>query len=281
MVSLGLVSDTGSSATDGITRDGRVHVDGGDGQLVVFLDGVDVTPDADGTILVRGDGLHTVRVASTDAAGNTAEATLDFVLDTIAPAVVLGLVDDTGVSSTDGITRDGRASVSSSDGNLSVTLDGSVVTRDNSEHISATGDGSHRVEAVAIDLAGNSSTATVDFVLDTIVPEMAVELVSDTGVSATDRLTRDGRVSVSSSEGNVNATIDGIAVTRDSLGRVTATGIGSHRVAATATDAAGNSGSATLEFVLDSSPVAVENTRLVRTRRGVTEVVVTFTNSTV
>jgi hypothetical protein len=215
-------------------------------------------------------------VASTDAAGNTAEATLDFVLDTIAPAVVLGLVNDTGVSSTDGITRDGRAVVSSSDGNLSLTLDGSVVTRDNSENISATGDGSHRLQAVATDRAGNTSTATLDFVLDTIAPALVLELVADTGISATDHLTRDGRVSVSSSEGNVHTTIDGITVTRDSLGRVSAARDGSHLIAATATDAAGNSTSATLDFVLDSSSVAVESTRMVRSKRGVTEVVVTF-----
>jgi Ca2+-binding RTX toxin-like protein len=168
IASIGLVNDTGVSATDAITSDGRVRVDGGDGQAVVMLDGVSVTPDQDGLIQVHGDGSHTVRVTSTDAAGNATTVALDFVLDTIAPALLLGLVSDTGVSASDGLTRDGRASVSSSEGTLGLTLDGSIVTRDNLGRVTATRDGSHRIAATATDAAGNSAAATLDFVLDSL-----------------------------------------------------------------------------------------------------------------
>ena len=45
------------------------------------------------------NGTHTLTASETDTAGNTGSAALTFTLDTVAPAVALGLVSDTGSSS--------------------------------------------------------------------------------------------------------------------------------------------------------------------------------------
>ncbi len=67
--SLVLGSDTGASASDGVTRDATVVVAAGEpgGSLRYTVDGVAVTT-YDPTALA--DGTHTVAVAQTDAAGN-------------------------------------------------------------------------------------------------------------------------------------------------------------------------------------------------------------------
>src|SRR6185369_10676190 len=50
-------------------------------------------------------------------------------------------------------------------------------------------DGVHTFIATQTDLAGNTVTATLSFTLDTTAPALGIGLVSDTGSSATDKIT--------------------------------------------------------------------------------------------
>ena len=112
MLSLTLVSDTGSSASDGITSNPAVKGTAQANTLVTIKEGNivlgTVTADATGawsfTPAGLADGAHTLTATQTDLAGNTGTATLSFTLDTTAPVLSLALLSDTGSSATDGIT---------------------------------------------------------------------------------------------------------------------------------------------------------------------------------
>ena len=98
VVSIALVSDTGSSASDGITSNPTIKGTGEANTVVTIMEGSTVlgttTADATGawsftpTGLI--DGAHTLTASQTDAAGNTGTATLNFTLDKTAPALSIG-----------------------------------------------------------------------------------------------------------------------------------------------------------------------------------------------
>ncbi len=165
-------NDTGLRPDDLVTRDGRVAVDGGEGATVdVLLDGRLTLPSS-GIIEALTNGRHLVEVTSRDAAGNVGTATLDFILDMQPPQASARLVKDTGISSSDGLTKDGRVRVSCSEGVMTAILDGTPKTPSDGI-LTADGDGSHRVQVGCTDEAGNqASPGDYRFTLDTRGPSM-------------------------------------------------------------------------------------------------------------
>ncbi len=111
-LSIGLASDTGSSATDKITSNPAIKGIGQASTVVTIKEGSTTlgTPTADSTgawsYMPSGflDGAHTLTATQTNLAGNTVTATLSFTLDKTPPALSIGLVSDTGSSATDKIT---------------------------------------------------------------------------------------------------------------------------------------------------------------------------------
>ena len=118
------------------------------------------------------------------------------------------------------------------------------------------------------DLAGNAlnltgAKADLQLVVDTIAPIVKGALKSDTGISATDKFTTDATLTGS---GDPNATVN---FTGDVVGNTVANSAGvwtfspgvladgAHSITATETDAAGNVGSTTLQFTLDSKAPTV------------------------
>ncbi|MDX8464603.1 FG-GAP-like repeat-containing protein [Mesorhizobium sp. VK23B] len=96
-VTAGLGHDTGSSSSDGVTKDPALSGSAGPNAVVHFtVDGNPVaataTADTNGawTFTPTGlaDGSHTVVASETDAAGNVGTASLTFNLDTTAPIIV-------------------------------------------------------------------------------------------------------------------------------------------------------------------------------------------------
>src|SRR5690606_10174004 len=88
--SIALVSDTGASATDGITKTGTYTVSGTEaGAMVEYsTDGGTWTTTAPTAV----EGANTIQVRQTDVAGNvSAPATLSFVLDTTVAAPTIAL----------------------------------------------------------------------------------------------------------------------------------------------------------------------------------------------
>lgn len=216
IVDLLLSEDTGRSSSDNITS--------------LTNPSVFITSEANVTLDVRFDtgatqsffsatglfsiskplseGLHSVFVRATDAAGNaTAEQRLDITVDTtapVAPTIDLATASDTGRSSTDNITRDstptftGTAEVNAL---VELLIGGTVV---GTATASSTGiwnatlrtiaDGRATVTARAVDVAGNrSSTAQLTVTIDTVAPLppfLSLDAMSDTGLGG-DSLTAD------------------------------------------------------------------------------------------
>ena len=122
-------------------------------------------------------------------------------------------------------------------------------------------DGAHTLTASQTDLAGNTGTATLSFTLDRTAPAVSMALVSDTGSSATDKITSNPAVK-GVGQANTLVTIKEGGAT---LGTTTADSTGSlelhpagladgaHMLTASQTDLAGNTGTATLSFTLDNS----------------------------
>lgn len=61
----------------------------GVGAKSVSVDGATAVALGTATVVVGGDGPHTVRVAATDLAGNTTSSTSSFTIDTVAPSIDL------------------------------------------------------------------------------------------------------------------------------------------------------------------------------------------------
>jgi hypothetical protein len=276
-----LADDTGVSPSDGITSDPTLTGTSEPNAVVTLAEGGAVlgTATADATGVwsftpTLPDGMHTVIATETEAAGSTGSATLSFTLDTATPDVTETLVDDTGISASDKITS-APALTGTGDPNAIVTLiDGSTVL--GTTTADATGawrfaptltDGTHIVVATEADDAGNTSSATLTFTLDTTAPVVTETLAHDTGVSASDEVTSDPTLTGTGSANAVVTLIEGSTV----LGTTTAdaTGAwsfkptladGAHTIIATETSAAGDIGSATLTFTLDTAPPDVTET---------------------
>ena len=278
-----LTTDSGSSATDGLTNNPSISGTGNDSTLVHFtIDGVavatTVTSSATGawTFVPTGlvDGKHTVIASETDPVGDTGTVSLTFTLDTTAQAVKESLTTDTGSSATDKITsKDGLTGSGDPNAIVHFTIDGTASAT--TATANATGawtftpaglaDGSHTIVASETDTAGNTGTASLTFTLDTTAPAVTEKLVNDTGSSSTDNITSDPTVGgLGDPNAVVHFTIDGTAnastATADATGAwtFTPTGLadGVHTIAASETDTAGNTGSASLKFTLVTTPPA-------------------------
>ncbi|WP_458525809.1 retention module-containing protein, partial [Onishia taeanensis] len=241
----GITDDTGTASDDFITSDttlvlnGSVELEDGD-SLTVSFNGSDYTSadtelqiNADGTWTLDvtdtelTDGTYTVNAVVSDAAGNSATASQDVVVDTTigdgdtntgAAVTIDGITDDTGTASDDFITNDTtlvlNGSVELEDGDsLTVSFNGSDYTTANGLNVDATAgtwtldvtdteltDGTYTVNAVVSDVAGNEATASQNVVVDTTIGDgdtntgaaVTIDGISDdTGTASDDFITHD------------------------------------------------------------------------------------------
>ncbi|TPK95517.1 hypothetical protein FJ938_27945 [Mesorhizobium sp. B2-4-14] len=233
------------------------------------------------------DGSHTLVASETDAAGNTGTASLTFTLDATAPALdyhYLLINPNTGHSTGGGVTLNVNAftlagylvdSAPSTQVEVFATKSGTgTATSVGSGTVDAGGnfsiptaalpDGTYTFSVTATDLAGNATTEVGPYglTIDTVAPPVTEALVNDTGISSTDKITSSGTLGGS---GDPNAvvhfTVDGTptaqmaAANASGAWTFTPTGLadGSHTIVASETDAAGNTGTASLTFTLDTT----------------------------
>ncbi|MDB5438268.1 MAG: type secretion C-terminal target protein, partial [Caulobacteraceae bacterium] len=291
-----LAADTGASATDLVTNDGHVVLSGATsaGAVVRVYDGATLL----GQTTANGSGAWTL--AKTLAAGGhtlSATATLGgavtysdplatIVVDKTGPAVAITsqtLANDTGASATDGVTSDGHVQLAGSseagaavdifDG--AVRLGGAVAAPDGSwTYVGVLADGTHRLSAHATDLAGNVTASAMGAMLtvDTTGPAFAITgqtLMADTGASAGDNVTNNGRVTLSGTgeAGAMVSIFDGatklttVAIGAGGTWAYSATlAEGAHALSASAADKAGNTtaGDAQATITVDkTAPTAV------------------------
>lgn len=281
---IGLTPDTGSSPYDGLTNAAAGTIRG------LALPGLAVTVKVDATVvgiveagadggwslplaIPLADGSHSISVA---AAGiGTRTATQSIRIDTAAPraATWTSLAPDSGRSATDWVTAaadvvvNGKAEAGAQ---LALTLDGVAlpvlaVPANGSWQLplAAVPDGDHVLTASVSDLAGNlSPLATRSLRIDHAAPAAPViaTMSTDTGSSASDRLTRDDTPTFSGAsepDAQVSILCDGVpavGVRASAAGawRVTTPQIaaGSHVFTAIATDAAGNVSASSADFAM-------------------------------
>ncbi len=212
------------------------------------------------------EGPHSLTATATDAAGNVSVASSPFTLtiDTTPPTIAItstgGLTNQAlqTVTGTDDTSEAGRTVTvldgTQTVGTATVALDGTWSTS-----VTLTGDGAHSLTARQTDLAGNTGTSdAVAYTLDTTPPAVTASLADDTGPSSSDGITQDAALTGTGEANGVvtirNGTTVLAAVTADAQGNWTYTPTladGRYDLTASETDAAGNTGTATLGFTLD------------------------------
>src|SRR4029079_12981384 len=152
------------------------------------------------------DGGHTVSITDTDAAGNSSSSSVDFTLDTTISTASVTLTNDTGGNNSDGLTNDDSLTFIAVDADATrvVTVDGNTVA---SYDASSLADGAHTVSITDTDAAGNSSSSSVDFTLDTTLSTASVTLTNDTGDSTSDGLTNDASLTFSAVDADATRVI--------------------------------------------------------------------------
>ncbi|MGB9081168.1 MAG: Ig-like domain-containing protein, partial [Desulfuromonadaceae bacterium] len=124
------------------------------------------------------DGSHSVVVTDTDSAGNTAAGSLTFTLDNSITTPAVALTSDSGIIG-DLLTNDASLTFSAAAGDVTrtYTVDGVIA---GSNYTAPTADGSHTVVVTDTDTAGNQSTDSITFSLDTTAPTATLALNSIT-----------------------------------------------------------------------------------------------------
>ncbi len=134
----------------------------------------------------------------------------------------------------------------------------------------ALANGTHSLTATATDAAGNTGAASsaLSVTVDIVAPAVTESLANDTGSSSTDKVTSNGTLSGS---GDANAvvhfTVDGNAIGQTATANAsgvwsfTPTGLadGTHTIVASETDAAGNTGTASVAFTLDTTAPTISS----------------------
>lgn len=252
--SLSLQADTGLLNNDGTTSDGRTVLANAEAgaKLEYSVDGGTTWAAS----FAAKEGLNTVQVRQTDAAGNVAVSAspLTFTLDTVAPksAPTVALAQDSGSSNTDHKTSNAQLSITLSDGGQKAqySVDGGTTWSDGF----TAKEGSNTVTVRQLDLAGNASPSTTfSFELDTAKPAApTLSLTTDTGASGSDKITQVGQTAITGVEASavVEYSVDGGTTWVSSFTAKE----GNNAVLVRQTDVAGNvSANGSLNFTLDNT----------------------------
>ncbi|HCD7310577.1 TPA: Ig-like domain-containing protein [Enterobacter bugandensis] len=260
-----------------VTLNGKTYAAqvGADGAWSVNVPAVDAQALSDGT--------WTVSVSGKDAAGNTVSGSQTIGVDTVAPTLSVDtLAQDNIINAAEHnqpLTLSGKTNAEAgqivtvtlngknynatvgSDGTWSVTLAASEVQ--------ALNEGHHSLTVNVSDKAGNGSSVTADFTVDTNAPVVTINTVAGDDILNT---SEQGQAQIISGQASGAAAGDVVTVT---VGGQTFTGVvqadgswsvgvpasvvgalgeGNHTLAVSVTDAAGNTGSATHGIALSGNP---------------------------
>ncbi len=164
------------------------------------------------TTLNASDGHYKLNVSLSDGIGTSANASINFTIDTTLPSI-----SELKSNDTDNVTRNNAVlnfTVTASDTNLfNVSLNGTLMNpiggnqyrlQSNASDLGCTNEGSCLLAAKAIDLAGNSNSISYNLAIDNTPPVLSdLKAKNDT-----DNITRSGNVinfTVSFSDANINA----------------------------------------------------------------------------
>ncbi|MBT2052899.1 Ig-like domain-containing protein [Enterobacter hormaechei subsp. hoffmannii] len=236
------------------------------------------------------DGDTSVQVSVTNVNGNSASAGREYSVDATAPTVSIEIVSDNNiinaaeaqqdlvingvsdaeVGQTVTVTLNGENYITTvqANGSWSVTVP--------SADVGAIADGNYTITAAVLDKAGNPASADRDVLVDTTVPQLTINTVSDDDVinsaEHAQALIVTGSVTGAAAGDVVTVTINNkdYTATLDASGKwnvgvpaadVSALTAGDHTITAALTDKAGNSNSTTHEVEVNlTAPVLTIDT---------------------
>ncbi|HDR2353842.1 TPA: Ig-like domain-containing protein [Enterobacter roggenkampii] len=262
--------------------------------LTVTLNGKTYTTEvgADGTWSVNvpaadaqalGDGTWTVNVSGKDAAGNTVSGSQTIGVDSVAPTLsVDSLAQDNIINAAEHsqpLTLTGKTTaeagqivtvtLNGKNYNATVGSDGTWSVTLAADDVQALNEGNHTLTVNVSDKAGNGSSVTADFTVDTTAPVVTIDTVAGDDILNTSEQGQaqiiSGQTSGASAGDVVTVTVGGqsftgvvladgswsVGVPASVLG---ALGEGNHTISVSVTDAAGNTGSATHGITLSGNP---------------------------
>ncbi|MEH3170864.1 Ig-like domain-containing protein [Enterobacter quasiroggenkampii] len=260
-----------------VTLNGKTYaaVVGADGTWSVNV------PAADAQAL--GDGTWTVNVSGKDAAGNTVSGSQTIGVDTVAPTLSVDtLAQDNiinAVEHSQPLTLTGKTNaeagqivtvtLNGKNYNATVGSDGTWSVTLAANDVQALSEGNHTLTVNVSDKAGNGSSVTADFAVDTTAPVVTINTVAGDDILNT---SEQGQAQIISGQANGAAAGDVVTVTvggQSFTGVVLADGSwsvgvpasvlgalgeGNHTISVSVTDSAGNTGSATHGITLSGNP---------------------------
>ncbi|MBN9706189.1 Ig-like domain-containing protein [Enterobacter roggenkampii] len=238
-------------------------------------------PAADAQAL--GDGTWTVNVSGKDAAGNTVSGSQTIGVDSVAPTLSVDtLAQDNIINAAEHsqpLTLTGKTTaeagqivtvtLNGKNYNATVGSDGTWSVTLAADDVQALNEGNHTLTVNVSDKAGNGSSVTADFTVDTTAPVVTIDTVAGDDILNTSEQGQaqiiSGQTSGASAGDVVTVTVGGqsftgvvladgswsVGVPASVLG---ALGEGNHTISVSVTDAAGNTGSATHGITLSGNP---------------------------
>ncbi|HCL5739737.1 TPA: Ig-like domain-containing protein [Enterobacter hormaechei] len=236
------------------------------------------------------DGDASVQVSVTNVNGNSASAGREYSLDATAPTVSIEIVSNNNIINAAEAQQDlvvNGVSNAEAGQTVTVTLNGvdyTTTVQANgswsvtvpSADVGAISDGDYTITAAVADKAGNPASADRDVLVDTTVPQLTINTVSDDDVinsaEHAQALIVTGSVTGAEAGDVVTVTINNkdYTATLDASGRwnvgvpaadVSALTAGDHTITAALTDKAGNSNSTTHEVEVNlTAPVLTIDT---------------------
>lgn len=262
--------------------------------LTVTLNGKTYTTEvgADGTWSVNvpaadaqalGDGTWTVNVIGKDATGNTVSGSQTIGVDSVAPTLSVDtLAQDNIINAAEHsqpLTLTGKTTaeagqivtvtLNGKNYNATVGSDGTWSVTLAADDVQALNEGNHTLTVNVSDKAGNGSSVTADFTVDTTAPVVTIDTVAGDNILNTSEQGQaqiiSGQTSGASAGDVVTVAVGGqsftgvvladgswsVGIPASVLG---ALGEGNHTISVSVTDAAGNTGSATHGITLSGNP---------------------------
>ncbi|HEX9983135.1 MAG TPA: Ig-like domain-containing protein [Thermoanaerobaculia bacterium] len=231
---------------------------------------------------LTADGVKTMTLAATDAAGNTATATVKVTRDTIAPVITVASPVKASVIGTLPVLVKGTYEDATA---VTLTVDSAVATLTTSAwqaSIATLSEGEHTFAIVATDAAGNTTTVSHEITIDTAAPTVVI----DAPVAGS--LTKEGTTTVTGTAtdrtlravtiGGLTATL--AAGTSADQKKFTVANVplndGDNTLTAIATDALSRTGQASVLVTRDSiAPVVTVDAPSLITRTRTTNVTAT------
>ena len=218
------------------------------------------------TITGLVEGANGITVTATDTAGNTATATGSITLDTVVPSVSLNSVTSPTNVTSQTITGSVEAGATVSVATNSAASDGAATVSGTSWSYTITGlvAGANGITITATDTAGNTATATGSITLDTTAPTVSLNAVTSPTKLTSQTITGTVETGATVNVATNTAASDGAATVTGATWSYTIAGLvdGVNSVTVTATDAAGNTATATGAITLDAtSPTVVSKSQ--------------------